>query len=352
MEDVVTVMVPLAIISPVVAANFTSFRHMIALTAGTDDVVRPYVETQFNAFARMYSDDFYDSSRRRDVLLLAQAVKDGLFSRCSLIAGTDLKGASSSKTSNTKQLQKLRDLTEEMDQWIIDEKSVTVNCGWYVWSVIIVAIILVVGGLVIGFTVENKITGVDPFNITTYAWVLSAFIVLICKSTQVENWPWRDFLLQRVRCRSVSELHAVTGINEQLILAKLLNDERGGILKTRGPYNSVFERKSEDGFSIDHPLKTRTMLLNGITPLKVVTPRGHALVCLDARRGTDLKVVEHQGLEREQHLVCENVRRQSQRTQKGSGASPSTVRLQLTASKDLRWKRVQGVYNEIDAVFV
>lgn len=76
--------------------------------------------------------------------------------------------------------------------------------------------------------------------------------------------------------------------------------------KTRGPYNTVFQCKSDygSGFSIDQSLTTRTMLLSGLTLLKVVTPLSHALVCLDGRRGTDLKVVEHSDMGGGNHLVC------------------------------------------------
>jgi hypothetical protein len=69
------------------------------------------------------------------------------------------------------------------------------------------------------------------------------------------DWMWNDFLHRRVRCCSVSELHAVIGINEQLIIAKILHDERGSsVLKIRGPYNSLFLKRSTDGFSIDRPI--------------------------------------------------------------------------------------------------
>lgn len=348
MEDIVTVMVPLVATSPVIIANLNSFRIMVALTGDVDDDVRPYTESKFDAFFHMFTNEFDTSSGRRDVLRLPEAVKSGLFSRSRIIAQT---GASSPNIGDELRENRLRQLTEEMDQWVYDENSVIVNCELYVWSVIAVATALVLGGLAIGFAVGDRLTGVDPFNITTYAWVLAAFVILISKSIQVENWPWRDFLLRRVKCRSVSELQSVTGINDQLIMAKLLHDERGTILNTRGPYNSVFERKSEDGFPIDRPLTTRTLLLSGLTLMKVMTPQGHALVCLDARRGTDLAVVEHRGLDGKDHLVCENINRPRSHTSKQSGSLQS-VKLPLTKSPQVRWKKVQGVYNILGAVFV
>jgi hypothetical protein len=349
MEDIITVMVPLAATSPVIVANLNSFRILVTLTGDVDDDVRPYTESKFDAFFRMFTNEFDSTSRRRDVLRLSQAVQSGLFSRSSLISQT---GASSPNIEKERVGNRLRQLTEEMDEWVYDESSVIVNCGLYVWSVIAAATTLVLGGLAIGFSVGDRLTGVDPFSITTYAWLLAAFVVLVCKSIQVENWSWRDFLLCRVKCRSVSELQSVTGINDQLIMAKLLHDERGTILNTRGPYNSVFQRKSEDGsgFSIDRPLNTRTLLLSGLTLMKVMTAQGHALVCLDARRGTDLAVVEHRGLDRKNHLVCENINRPRSHTSKQS-RSLQSVRLPL-AKSPLRWKKVQGVYNILDAVFV
>ncbi|KAL7273238.1 hypothetical protein RUND412_003923 [Rhizina undulata] len=282
MEDIVTVMVPLAATSPITVANINSFRDMVGLTGNIDDV---------------------------------QAVDDGLFSRNALIAHTghklnptmDRTNGRLGPTDIAQNTQRWQQLTSEMDEWIYEESSVIVYCGLYVWSVIAGAVVLVVGGLAIGLTVSNRIKGVDPLS--------------------------------------------VTGINEQLILAKLLHDEQlTTILNTRSPYNQVFQRKSEgsSGFSIDRPLCTHTMLLSGLTPLKVVTPQGHALVCLDARRGTYLRVVEHRGLDGMEHLVCDDINRPRTQTAK----QPQALRLQLQKSKELRWKKVQGVYNNLDAVFV
>jgi hypothetical protein len=164
-----------------------------------------------------------------------------------------------------------------------------------------------------------------------------------------------SFLHCRVRCRSVSELEAVTGIRAQMIIAKLLHDESGGgILMTKGPYNSVFLRRSNEGFSIDRPISTTTMLMSGLTPLKVVTPRGLAMVCLDSRRGTRLRVVGHQANSEDQYLVCEDVNRLQKLAREGNKAPEKgrCVRLPLQLSKDLKWKRVLGVYDASNVVFV
>ncbi|KAK1240273.1 hypothetical protein MKX08_007715 [Trichoderma sp. CBMAI-0020] len=346
MEDIITAMIPLLLTSPMAVANLTSYRTMMALTSGTQNSVQPFREQNYTAFFRMYTNKFEDDSKTWDVMRLSIAVDKQVFSRCALISGKDF-----SKRSDEKMAVKMAEVMQEMDRWIIDETGITVACKFQVWSVLIVAFIIAGGGLSIMAT-GNRISGVDPSNLSTYLWVVAGVYLLICKSRFVEDWPWSDFLHFRVRCRSVSELHAISGINEQFIMAKLLHDERGGSeLKTRGPYNKAFlQRDSTDGFSIDCPLQMKTLLLSGLIMLKVVTPRGHALVCLDARRGTELKVVEHQGNQAQEHLICEDIHRLQDR--RGKKKSEDKTRLQLMRSKELKWKRVQGVYGDMNAEFV
>ena len=141
-----------------------------------------------------------------------------------------------------------------------------------------------------------------------YSWVLAISIVLILKSVVASNWSWSDFLHRRVRCLSVSELEAVTKISSQLILAKLLHGAGvGSILKARGPFNSVFINRFPDGFSIDRSIDDNTIVLSGLILLRVLTPRRHALVCLDLRRGARRKVSECRGRQTKEHPVCEDV---------------------------------------------
>ncbi|KAK1851926.1 hypothetical protein CCHR01_05440 [Colletotrichum chrysophilum] len=147
--------------------------------------------------------------------------------------------------------------------------------------------ILVVGGILAGLLVGERIPGVDPFNIATFAWVLAAFIILIAKSLSVREWPWRDFLRGQVPCRSVSELHTVTGIDEQSILKYLLANDVLTILTTRGPFNICFTRRSEDGFSIDVKSELRTLMTSGIVVVQVEMATGRGLVCLDLRGGIE-----------------------------------------------------------------
>jgi len=345
MTDVITVMIPLVLTSPVAMASLTKYRTMMALECHVNDVVQPSKEMDYSAFFRMFTDKFDDDTKNWKVERLSSAVQKGFFSRYALLSPKD------STKNQEKVAQQMADISQDMADWVIDESSVTVACKFHVCSIFLVAFVIAGGGLSI-LAVGERIKGVDPSNLSMYLWILAGFYLLVCKSRFVENWPWSDFLRCRVRCRSVSELRAISGTNEQLIMAKLLHDERGGtLLKTRGPYNKAFLRRdSNDGFSIDSPPQMRTLLLSGLIMLKVVTPRGPALVCLDARRGTELKVVEHQGNQEQEHLLCEDIERVTYRG--GKRKSNDHARLPLARSKELKWKRVQGVYKGRETEFV
>jgi hypothetical protein len=97
-------------------------------------------------------------------------------------------------------------------QWVIDSESIIVRCDRYVLTAAALCMGLVRGGVVIGLTVGNRVRAVDPFGITTFCWALAAFIIIVAKSLMVESWSWRDFLLRRCKCRSVSELSSVSGV--------------------------------------------------------------------------------------------------------------------------------------------
>jgi len=251
--------------------------------------------------------------------------------------------------------RKLAETHKLRDIWIYTEDAVGVPCGLYVWFVMLGAGILVAGGLVIGLTLKDRLVGVDPFNITVYAWALAAFKVLICKAALMETWSWSDFLHGRVKCRSVSELRAVTGINDQLIIAKLLHDEMDSMLRTRGPFNAIFLRRSEDGsggFSIDVPIHNKTLLLSGLPMIKVETPLGHSLVCLDARRGTELSVVGHREVGKNtENLTCKNFKRLAQEGPPDGKSTRQPRKLPLKREK-IEWRKVEGIYNVLDDTFV
>ncbi|KAK3296662.1 uncharacterized protein B0H64DRAFT_106488 [Chaetomium fimeti] len=242
---------------------------------------------------------------------------------------------------------------DKMRAWVLEEKGVMVRCRLYVTTVMLVCTVLVVGGIAVGISVGDRIAGVDPFNITTYCWVLAAFVVLVAKSVRVHEWPWNDFLYDRVLCRSVSELSSVTSIHEQLILAYLLQTEKTSFLTTRGPFNAVFNRRSDDGFSIDRPLSMWAMLISGLLPVEVHSLYGRGLVCLDLRRGETFDAVPKSpelcvaSLETnaKMRLVCERLQDQA------VNPSTGTVRIRLERADMVRYKAV-GFYGNDKAVFI
>ncbi|EHK42027.1 hypothetical protein TRIATDRAFT_302325 [Trichoderma atroviride IMI 206040] len=357
-------MIALFVASPILISDFTSFRSMIAMSGGIEDVVTSYEEGQFGAFVRLYTGEFEQGARQRETLLLPTAFADQRFSRCKLLAEgngrwgranhqlqrspTLSQNQPTSENNGEEQVQeKLDSCVVKMEKWVVDETSVTVSCKTYVWSLMAITAVLVGGGLAMGLTVGQRIDGVDPFNLATYTWALAAFIIVVFKSMWVESWTWSDFLRQRVRCRSVSELAAATNLDYQLIMAKLLHDDcNGSILVTRGPYNTIFRNQTNggDGFSIDQPLSAETLMLSGIALLKVLTPRGHAIVCLDYRCGTFLTILEHRRGTDNSRLVCEDLGRISKERDSGDDKVKDLVGLRLKKVDNFKWKRVQGLW--------
>ncbi|OPB46175.1 hypothetical protein A0O28_0062960 [Trichoderma guizhouense] len=365
MADIAEVMIALFVASPILISDFTNFRSMIALSGGVEDVVTSYEEGQFGAFLRLYTREFEQGAKQRETLLLSTAFSQQRFSRCKLLAdGNGRWGRANRQLQRAPTLPQIQPTSEhngeevvqekldycviQMEKWIVDETSVTVSCKTYVWSLMAITAVLVGGGLAMGLAVGQRIDGVDPFNLATYTWALAAFIIVVFKSMWVESWTWSDFLRQRVRCRSVSELAAATNLDYQLIMAKLLHDDcNGSILVTRGPYNTIFRNQSNDGgdgFSIDQPLSAETLMLSGIALLKVLTPRGHAVVCLDYRCGTLLTILEHRRGTDNSRLVCEDLSRIPRGRDSADQKAQELISLRLKKMENFKWKRVQGLW--------
>ncbi|ORX95548.1 hypothetical protein BCR34DRAFT_607917 [Clohesyomyces aquaticus] len=149
---------------------------------------------------------------------------------------------------------------------VLSEDSISVDCTFYVWTVLIFSALMVLGGMAIPFAVRDCIKGFDPFQITTFIW--------------------HDFASHSVMCRSVKDLGYVTSIKPQIIIAWLLQEEQRNILVTRGPYNGMFlHRGDNSGFPIDEPTSLSLMLHSGFVVLKVANEKGGHLVCLDVCRG-------------------------------------------------------------------
>ncbi|KAF4536856.1 uncharacterized protein LTHEOB_11863 [Lasiodiplodia theobromae] len=350
MSEVITVMIPLLLASPKVIYMMTEFIGLCVYTSVSEEITL-HPTTKYKAIFCMSTEEYrkyWDEKPRSTVSQLSES----LIARDAVVSRND-DGSNGIDTFEAEHFHKyqqdLHAVTNAMNDWIFEENGVRVRCRWYVWTVLSIASMLVLGGIASGLTIQDRLKGVDPFNITTFCWVVAAFVIVIAKSLRVANWAWRDFLRCNVLCRSVSELHSVTGIDEQLILGRLLQDESATRLQTRGPYNCVFTRQtsSADGFSIDHPMSIATMLLSGLIMIQVqAIYRGDFLVCLDLRKGTKYHLVlqSRNPTDKEEYIS-------SDRLAVDNPQQTSRQRVLLQKGGDTRWNRVIGVYGGRDCFF-
>lgn len=355
-EEIITILVPLLAASPWIITDLPEMLQAVTITENKpgqhQKSLLPMEVGRFKAFFCLSAVSL-DETRVGHVSEDTSSLSHGLMTRDKLLRGpkvgqirgrTFMSSERNESEHRKSHLQALTRANQEMNKWVYEESAVMVDCRLYVCKTIIFALALAVGGVAIGFTVRDRIKAVDPFNITTYCWVLAGFSVLVAKSVRVETWSWRDFLRGRVRCRSVTELHSVTGVPEPLILCKLLDTENTTILNTRGPYNAVFRRRNDGGFSIDTPLTMWTMLLSGLIMVMVSTTQGPALVCLDVRRGTGYSAISHDELVRvrtmrtPERLVCADMTRLD-----------SLLPIQL---KKFEWRAMVGIYRKREARFI
>lgn len=370
MSQVISVLVPLILASPAAVHKLAASITMLIFAEFDEErqksPIRPVVYDTYTAFFNLSTQEYEDRhSRRRSKE--AQSLSNSLVRRKTLVAAKndnhfldvgssdDINMSDMNPTHNhyyvmerrRKATEKAREL---MDTWVLEEKGVMVQCNSYVIGLMCLCALVVAGGIAFGASVGERVPGVDPFDITSYCWLLSAFLLLMAKSIRVQTWSWTDFLHGRVLCKSVSELSSVTGIDNQLILAKLLQDESVSYLQTRGPYNTVFKRKSDDGFSIDRPLKIWTMFLSGLIMIEVESARGAAVVCLDLRRGTSAHMIANLGdvssKEEEAHYIYGY--KLSEKDQSRGSLSKNRIRLK---SGQMNWMQALGIYGNEDAEF-
>jgi len=251
---------------------------------------------------------------------------------------------------------------KQLKHWVIAESSVTVPCKRYIVMVLAFCTIILCGGLAVPFVVKQRITGVDPFQVTTFAWLLVGAILVVAKGRYVSDWPWHDFLSGIVVCGSVSDVAKVTGVHPQMILMHLLHNERNNTLTTKGPYNGMFQRTvsgagdpfgglpgsggvpsstigmaSCDGFSIDEPVDLSTMLTSGFVVLKVLSEKGEHLICLDVRKGAPWDWAS-----RNQYkffLACMDLGKDK----RGMDASDGKFKVLKLTWNEVRWNRVLGL---------
>ncbi|KAM0391889.1 hypothetical protein ACHAQC_006689 [Fusarium culmorum] len=379
MSNVITVIVPMVLTSPVFVMKVNKFIGLFTFVVGNlfeEDSPMLYRPTEFETSFCLTTDEYRTVWAERIGKGYTSQLSDSLVARDTLLSWppgnqslrriktTDLSLPTNVSPQEEQEREERENLEEQeqiqnnlkqfekaqerMKDWIFEENGVRVRCDWYVGTVSAAAILLVICGLAAAITVGERLPGVDPFNIATFSWVLAAFIVLIAKSSRVTSWPWWDFLHRQVLCRSVSELGAVSGIDHQLLLARLLQEESGTRLQTRGPYNTAFSRKASggDGFSIDQPLSIRTMLLSGLIMIQVqAVYHGSFLVCLDLRRGTDLNVVlqtREAVVDKDECIISERLTNEP--------AQGETHRINLKTTK-ASWSRVAGVYGRKNVIF-
>jgi hypothetical protein len=265
----------------------------------------------------------------------------------------------------------------KMDIWVISEDSVIINCRGYVVINIVTALIIVLGAMAVPFAVKQRITGVDPFQITSFSWVVAAFIIILAKSRYVSQWPWHDFLRGRVVCNSVSDVHDVTGVDSQMIIWYLLYAEHDNILRTKGPFNgmfgqvsstegnsiqeigaiksmhnALFGRKGQEigGFAIDVPVDLSTMLASGFIIFKVLNDKGEHLICVDVRKGTEAAVYER--IQKETFLSCMNIDKELNQAAaeiklhggEYTGVLTDGSKILKLSKNEFRWSKMLGLY--------
>ncbi|KAF2660314.1 hypothetical protein K491DRAFT_711818 [Lophiostoma macrostomum CBS 122681] len=265
----------------------------------------------------------------------------------------DLHDANLSQYQGVEILQQYEKEAKKMDEWVFHEDAVEVRCKKYVFAVLSFCAVLILGALAVPFTVGDRIAGVDPFQIVTFSWLVVGVILVAAKSRYVSEWPWHEFLHGTVFCRSVSDLANLTGVSDQVILVKLLDDEGRSINRTRGPYNGMFRKnKSEtgDGFAIDTPARLSTMLASGFIVLKVLSDHGDHLLVLDARKETAAMDYARSTAHALQYFCCKNIdaEQESRVTKDGSGttntAKPSCGNIYRIKWQSVSWAKLGGLY--------
>ncbi|KAJ4299339.1 hypothetical protein N0V90_004584 [Kalmusia sp. IMI 367209] len=245
--------------------------------------------------------------------------------------------------------REMRKAMQEFQTWMIDETTVVIPNRKYAWGFLGGCIMLVLGGLTMGLSVGNRIEGVDPLGFATYCWVLSGFVLLVAKSMRVENWPWSRFFRGQVVCRSLREVVSVTGMDSQTILAILLRLEPRMNLIKRGPFNAVFSKQGAEGFAIDVPFRTSTLMEGGLILVKVQSIVGDALVGIRSDLWTRYDSVSPKGdNEKTERVVCRDFLDPG--TWVSSATGGQDFPLYTLSRSDIQWFRVVGLF-EKDAYF-
>ena len=351
MKTVIEAIVPYLMLNGRFASVLQDLSHEVSLIADPTAPVRVVAQEHFLA-TFMIRTSTYDSQRSKfSTDAAACSVSHSTIARERAFAQTPLLGCCSpnsgicdsklreGRDSRRRRMEKDRKILE---RWTIDEKSVIISYKLYAWGWLTACGCLVLGGLAVGLSVQDRIPGVDPFEITTFCWVLAGFIIVVVKSIRVENWPWSRFFRGEVLCRSVSEVTAVTGMDPQTILAILLRQEQRVGLQMRGPFGAVFEKRAADGFSIDVPMRTSTLVDGGLILVKVESVLGPALVTIRSQLWTAYNSVSAKDDNTSQKaLICRDY---GEPTSWGTG--DNKLDLYTLCCEDLQWLRVEGIFDK------
>ena len=355
MQDVITLAVPLICTCPRIGEFFTivtlyfnslvSAKEQIPERPPADFTTLWYLKTA--AYDEENAGPLTEDVKPLSKCLMAQHRLLALEQGVDISTGQwEVLSAEAKSTAIAITREKFKKLEDRIDkEWTVDQMAIIVPCRRYALFVALICLILIMGGLIMGFTIHDRIAGVDPFQLASFCWLLAAFVILIAKSIRVENWPWRDFLLGRVVCRSLSELCSViSDVDAQHIITYLLHNERFTSLATRGPYNKPFLQRNRNGFSIDVKIELKTLLLSGIIVLKVMSEQGSALVCINLNNIDDIDIFYHKRSPSKSpfplpDIICIDL------DSKGNKQDATLI------PKHLRWTRVLGLYDEPRRLF-
>lgn len=252
----------------------------------------------------------------------------------------------------------IEDQVTQVTSWDIAEKTITIPHKWYS-AITLLVCSLVIGGGVVFIALGDRVNAVDPSNLTTLSWAAAGFILVWFQSQRVQDWPWRDFLRGRIVCRSVTEVVSVTRMHPQTFMAILLRYQKRFGLTTSGPHNSLFEKKAEDGFSIDVPQLTRTAVDGGTIFVAVDSDSGPALVALPANNWTKFsRVTPTSACKENQRLICKDFlsprmyplekadpdHQKTENDEDKMNDGKDQVPLYPICSEEFHWFGVRGIY--------
>ncbi|KAH9884177.1 hypothetical protein F4778DRAFT_774767 [Xylariomycetidae sp. FL2044] len=359
MHDVINALVPYLTICSDVPDALQDLSNRVFLISDPTDPVRYIRQTAFIATlaiqSSVYMSKRYELASDGDAcpvlesaIARQKALGPGpcdnvdLSSRFMDGKGADFELDEHLRMLRTSEKLKAGEALTKIQGWVVDESSIVISNKWYAWGSLAFCGFVVVAGLAVGGTVGQRIPGVDPFNISTFSWVLAGFILIVLKSLRVENWPWSRFFRGEVVCRSISEVHAVTGMDPQTILAILLRLEPRMSLHKRGPFGAIFAKRSGNGFSIDVPMRTSTLLEGGIILVKVQSTVGPALAAIRSHMRSRYSSVSPKDSSRGgQGIVCRDF------LDPGTwGMGSNNYPLYTLTNEELQWYRIVGVFKK------